>query len=238
MGLGRCWPIRSSRIVPTIVPRKLSNAGSCRKARSGICARRSGEKALSAFANADASKNAGVSRRRANSGNAALFLIDVANFLISHVAFLLHANFLVAHGVAHVAVVLDLPLPDSHFFGDDRLLFHPNLLFGERNANFFVAGFEAAGRGFAALNRIALDDQFLARDRHLDVLVFGDHFLAESHLAALHPILLDTENFAVQENALIGGRLEVPLGGNVFASRIVRYTRRVSREARLTQIAA
>ena len=79
-------------------------------------------------------------------------------------------------GVGDVFGLLYLPLAHAHFLSHDGLLLNRHLLLAHRHA----VGFALADGLIGGLARAgtALDVDFLAGDRHIDVLLFGHHIFA------------------------------------------------------------
>src|SRR5581483_4901060 len=92
--------------------------------------------------------------------------------------------------------------PDTDFLVHYRLLLDVNPFLAEGHTEFLLARTDLRAGSLASLAGNPLDDQLFTRGRHLNVLVFSDHFLAQANLASRNPLFVDSQDFTQQLNAL------------------------------------
>jgi hypothetical protein len=126
-------------------------------------------------------------------------ILEIAELFVIYITLVLGPEFFMPNRIRDSLGVLHLTLAHPDFFVDDGLLLHPDLLFAQRNTDLFLSSAYLTA-GFPTLNGNSLDDQLLAADRHLEILVLSDDFLAKANLAPLHAILVNTQDFADELN--------------------------------------
>src|SRR6185437_4105774 len=103
-------------------------------------------------------------------------------------AFTLDPRFFAPYGARDVLGVLHLALADADLLVDDCLLLELHLLFAHGYLDRFATIVDGP-IGWTPVDRVALDRDLLARDRHLQCALFGYDLFAELHLAGLDALL-------------------------------------------------
>src|SRR5690606_6262832 len=121
-------------------------------------------------------------------------------------------------GLRHSLRVSDAPLADGNVLAGYGLLAHIHLLVRHGDAHRLLTVPDRPARRFPA-GRPAFNYDFLTGDRHIDRAILRHNFLADVHVAVLHPALPDVELLLAELHRAGVVRLASPGPGGTASGR-------------------
>ena len=105
------------------------------------------------------------------------------------------AKLFVAHVTAHPGNVRNFALAHHDLFPNHRLLLHPNLVLGERDTDLLALANVGGSRRRVWRYTNALQDQLFTGHGNFNRLIFCNHVLAYSYLAAVDAFFVYSQHF-------------------------------------------